>query len=95
MRGGSHDVSVAEWTGGNAASDEAGYVSHVSKEVRSGLVADLAHAGVVDVAGVGGCAGDDDLRVGRRYEEEEGEEEKEAEEDEEEEEEEEGEEEEK
>mmetsp|Transcript_29782 Transcript_29782/g.75856 ORF Transcript_29782/g.75856 Transcript_29782/m.75856 type:complete len:532 (+) Transcript_29782:210-1805(+) len=59
--GGGHNVRVLEGGGHHTGSHQAADVRHVRHEVGLVLVADLAHALVVDVAGVGRRAGDDEL----------------------------------
>lgn len=61
MGGGGDDVGVGKGAGEDLGSDEAGDVSHVGQQVGVGLVADLAHALIVDKTAVGTGAGNNDL----------------------------------
>ena len=56
-------MRVRERTRMGAAGDEAGEVRHVDHEVGTDLVGDLAEDAEVDDAGIGGAAGDDELRA--------------------------------
>jgi len=53
VRGRGHDVRVLEGARDHASSHKAGDVRHVGQQVRAMLVADLAHALVVNVPGGG------------------------------------------
>ena len=60
MDGGGHDVGVRDGVGVQAGGDEPGEVGHVHPQGGADLVGDGAEGGEVEVAGVGGPAGDDD-----------------------------------
>ena len=57
------DVRVRDGRGVEPGGHEAGEVRHVDPERRSDLVGDLAEQGEVELARVGGPAGDDDARL--------------------------------
>ena len=63
MHGGGDDVGVRHRARVQAGGDEAGEVRHVGPEQGADLVGDRAERGEVEVARVGGPAGDDDLRL--------------------------------
>ena len=54
-------MGVGHRGGVHAGGNETGDVGHVNHQVGAHLVCDAAEGGEVDDAGVGGCAGDDDL----------------------------------
>ncbi len=62
MGGGGDDVGVGDGRGVGVAGDEAGEVSHVDHKKGADFLGDLAHAGEVELAGVGAAAANDDLR---------------------------------
>lgn len=59
--GGGDNVAVLEGRLVDASSDKTGNMGHVHQEVAADLVSNLAHAGVVDLAAVGGGTGDEHL----------------------------------
>ena len=59
VRGGGDEVGVRDGAGMLAAGDEAGDVGHVDEEERVDAVGDLAQAGKIDDARIGGGAGGD------------------------------------
>ena len=61
MDRGGHDVGEGDGAGVKARGDESGEVGHVRPQVGTDLVRDGAEGLEVEVAGVGGPAGDDDL----------------------------------
>jgi hypothetical protein len=61
VRRGGDKVGVLKRGGHHIGRNEARNVRHVRKQVRSNAVADGAHPLVVDVAGIRGSAGNDDL----------------------------------
>ena len=61
MGGGGDDVGVGNGRRMGVAGDEAGEVGHVDHEKRADFVGDVAHAGEVELAGVGAAAADDNF----------------------------------
>jgi hypothetical protein len=61
VRGGGDDVGVRHRVGVEACGDEAGEVGHVHHQVGTDEVGDPAELGKVELAGVGGPAGHDEL----------------------------------
>lgn len=61
VAGGGDDVGVREWAREHLGGHETGDVSHVSQQVGVDLVADFAHALVVDEPAVGAGSGHDNL----------------------------------
>ena len=47
----------------DTGSDEAGVVGHVDHQLGSDFASDVSELGVVDLARVGACAGDDQFRL--------------------------------
>jgi hypothetical protein len=59
--GGGDNVAVLEGRLVDTSSDQTGDVGHVHQEVAADLISNLAHAGVVDLAAVGGGTGNENL----------------------------------
>ena len=63
MGGGGDDVGVRDGRGMHATGDETCEVGHVDHEVGTDFVGDGAHAGEVELAGIGAAAADDYFRL--------------------------------
>ena len=61
VRGGGGDVSVWDGRRVSPTGNQTGEVGHIDHKIGADLIGDLAHAGEVEVAGVGAAAADDDL----------------------------------
>src|SRR5699024_4852709 len=64
VHGGGDDVGVRHRVGVQSSGHQAGEVGHIGPQVGADLVGDLAEGGEVELARVGGPAGDDHLGLG-------------------------------
>src|SRR5690554_1506718 len=63
MRRRSDDIGMGHWRGDHAASDEPREMRHIDHEDGPDSISDSAEALEIEEAGIGGAAGDDELRL--------------------------------